>query len=241
MSYRAYAVLGVSPTASEKEIKDAYRSLAKQWHPDRIPEGKKEMAEKKFKEISEAYQTLKDAESRHAYDTMPNQQHRPYKPRPAWTRASSRNSESFRRQHWGNDYDYHQYTRARYEGFEGEFKGYAASEEAKRQPQMPKWITKWAQGKRPLFLGLFGVTCAAGFALRYTGNRKKEAADGYVLAWYNGQKGRWEEPTPEMMNKSNFLHLALQRVHPSKVYKRNDNGEVEDPKRARARPWYKKR
>ena len=61
-----YEVLGVSKTASEDEIKKAYRVLAKKYHPDMNP-GDKE-AEKKFKEASEAYAVLSDAEKRKQYD-----------------------------------------------------------------------------------------------------------------------------------------------------------------------------
>ena len=61
-----YEVLGVSKTASEEEIKKAYRVLAKKYHPDMNP-GDAE-AEKKFKEASEAYAVLSDAEKRKQYD-----------------------------------------------------------------------------------------------------------------------------------------------------------------------------
>jgi molecular chaperone DnaJ len=61
-----YEVLTVSRTASDQEIKTAYRRLAMQYHPDRNP-GDKE-AEEKFKQCSEAYQVLSDAEKRAAYD-----------------------------------------------------------------------------------------------------------------------------------------------------------------------------
>jgi DnaJ-class molecular chaperone len=66
-----YKTLGVGKSASAKEIKAAYRKLARQWHPDVNPTRKKE-AEEKFKEISEAYEVLSDAEKRKTYDTLGN-------------------------------------------------------------------------------------------------------------------------------------------------------------------------
>jgi molecular chaperone DnaJ len=61
-----YEVLSVSRTASDGELKSAYRKLAMQWHPDRNP-GDKD-CEHKFKEINEAYDCLKDPQKRAAYD-----------------------------------------------------------------------------------------------------------------------------------------------------------------------------
>ncbi len=61
-----YEILGVGRTATEPELKAAYRKLAMQFHPDRNP-GKPE-AEEKFKEASEAYAVLADADKRAAYD-----------------------------------------------------------------------------------------------------------------------------------------------------------------------------
>ena len=61
-----YEVLGVDKNADEATIKKAYRQLAKKYHPDMNP-GDKE-AEKKFKEASEAYAILSDAEKRRQYD-----------------------------------------------------------------------------------------------------------------------------------------------------------------------------
>jgi molecular chaperone DnaJ len=61
-----YEVLSVSRDASDQELKTAYRKLAMQYHPDRNPDDPS--AEGKFKECSEAYQVLSDAEKRAAYD-----------------------------------------------------------------------------------------------------------------------------------------------------------------------------
>jgi molecular chaperone DnaJ len=62
-----YEVLGVSRSATDQELKSAYRKLALQHHPDRNP-AQKEEAEEKFKEITEAYGVLADPEKRAAYD-----------------------------------------------------------------------------------------------------------------------------------------------------------------------------
>src|SRR5215211_1516562 len=63
-----YAVLGVSASATQDEIKKQYRKLAAKHHPDKNPSDAK--AAERFKEISEAYQVLHDAEKRKQYDDM---------------------------------------------------------------------------------------------------------------------------------------------------------------------------
>ena len=62
-----YEVLGVEKTATDEELKKAYRRLAKKYHPDANPDNKKE-AEIKFKEVNEAYENLSDPQKRKMYD-----------------------------------------------------------------------------------------------------------------------------------------------------------------------------
>jgi molecular chaperone DnaJ len=66
-----YQILGVNRNASEKEIKQAYRRLARKYHPDLNPNDKS--AETRFKEINAAYQVLSDAEKRKKYDQFGDQ------------------------------------------------------------------------------------------------------------------------------------------------------------------------
>src|SRR6187399_875084 len=69
MQYKDYyATLGVPKTASQDDIRKAFRKLARQYHPDVAKD--KKTAESKFKEINEAYEVLSDADKRQKYDTL---------------------------------------------------------------------------------------------------------------------------------------------------------------------------
>ena len=100
MKYKDYyAALGVKRDASADEIKKAYRKLAQKHHPD---VSKEAGAEEKFKEIAEAYQTLKDPEKRAAYDQLGTgfQPGQDFRPPPDWEqqfrqRAGEGATESF--------------------------------------------------------------------------------------------------------------------------------------------------
>ncbi|XP_038215593.1 dnaJ homolog subfamily B member 6 isoform X2 [Zerene cesonia] len=69
-----YRTLGVTRTASEAEIKKAYRKLALKWHPDKNPDNADE-ANRRFKEISEAYEVLSDENKRKVYDARGSSHH----------------------------------------------------------------------------------------------------------------------------------------------------------------------
>ncbi len=98
MNYKDYyAVLGVPKGAAEKDIKSAYRKLARKWHPDANPENTK-AAEEKFKEISEAYEVLGDPEKRKKYDALGSD----------WQRAArqAEQQREYRRSYNDTDFTY---------------------------------------------------------------------------------------------------------------------------------------
>ncbi|CAL1140809.1 unnamed protein product [Cladocopium goreaui] len=63
-----YEVLGVAKDADDRQIKKAYREKALKWHPDKNPENREE-AEKRFREVAEAYEVLSNADRRRQYDS----------------------------------------------------------------------------------------------------------------------------------------------------------------------------
>src|SRR5689334_2400441 len=88
-----YAALGVERGASPDAIKKAYRRLAQKYHPD---VSKEPGAEARFKEIAEAYQTLKDPEKRAAYDALGSRpQGEEFRPPPDWARQHAGGGEQF--------------------------------------------------------------------------------------------------------------------------------------------------
>ncbi|PIS47538.1 MAG: hypothetical protein COT17_02950 [Elusimicrobia bacterium CG08_land_8_20_14_0_20_51_18] len=112
-----YSVLGVAKTASEDEIKSAYRKLAMKHHPDKNPENK--TAENKFKEINEAYEVLSDQGKRKKYDELGSdwREGREFTPPP-------RGGGGFYRQENFNREDF-----SKFEGFSDFFKAFFGNSE----------------------------------------------------------------------------------------------------------------
>ena len=74
-----YSILGLTKTATTVEIKTTFRKLARQYHPDLNPGDQK--AEARFKEINEAYEVLRDAQTRQKYhDTLQSRSKTPRQP-----------------------------------------------------------------------------------------------------------------------------------------------------------------
>tara|TARA_R110002051_G_scaffold65839_3_gene119504 strand:+ start:18304 stop:19311 length:1008 start_codon:yes stop_codon:yes gene_type:complete len=91
-----YKILDVSKTATEKEIKTAYRKLARKYHPDLNPDNKN--AELKFKEINEANEVLSDAENRKKYDKYGEN----WKHGEAYEKAQQRQQTQYQSEHQEN-------------------------------------------------------------------------------------------------------------------------------------------
>src|SRR5476649_732872 len=84
MEYKDYyKIMGLARNASADEIKRTYRKLARKYHPD---VSKESNAEAKFKDVGEAYEVLKDAQKRAAYDQLGAnwQQGQEFRPPPGW-------------------------------------------------------------------------------------------------------------------------------------------------------------
>jgi curved DNA-binding protein len=99
-----YEILGVERTASQNEIRKAYRKLAKKYHPD---VSKEKNADARYREINEAYEVLKDPDKRTKYDTLGAnwEQGQNFSPPPGWQGAARGPHVEFGGE-WGNFSDF---------------------------------------------------------------------------------------------------------------------------------------
>lgn len=100
-----YKILGVSKTASEAEIKKAFKTAARKCHPDMHPENEKAKWTEKFKDLNEAYTVLSDKQKRTIYDQVGQQEYQNY------SRGGGASSRTSSNAYGGNPYGgYQQYT-----------------------------------------------------------------------------------------------------------------------------------
>ncbi len=118
-----YKILGISKTATEKEIKSAYRKLARKYHPDLNPDNK--TAELKFKEINEANEVLSDVENRKKYDKYGEN----WKNGEQFEQAQRQRQQNSQYQSGQQDYSSQDYS----DFFESMFQGGGASSSGHRQ------------------------------------------------------------------------------------------------------------
>jgi len=203
-------------------VKQAYRKLAKQWHPDRHPGKSKAYAEEQFKELQAAYALLSgpgglraamradDAEAAAARGPGPSARH-------GRASAAGRQDEDW----WGNADIYGAASRpgynphgAGYMGFgggRGQEHWYEDTAKAAKAEDKSRATRSW------ISVAIFGVGL---YAVSYTGQRDKAAKErgDMVDAWWNPTNRRWERP-PAHMFKDPMLSALIHLKPPTMVYK----------------------
>ncbi|OUO56514.1 DnaJ C-terminal domain-containing protein [Candidatus Avelusimicrobium gallicola] len=116
-----YKILGVNKNATDAEIKKAFKTMARKYHPDLHPESEKAKMTEKFKDINEAYTVLSDKQKRTIYDQVGEQGYQDY------TRGGGASSRARSSSSYGGGNPYQQYQQYSYGGNGGGFSGFAGN------------------------------------------------------------------------------------------------------------------
>lgn len=166
-----YATLGVAKTATDKEIRSAFRKLARQHHPDVNPNDKQ--AEERFKKVSEAYEVLSDPDKRKKYDEVGSQ----WKEYEQWSRARESAGES------SGTGDWSQFSRG---GPQGQKYGYRAASEDDLRDMFGEG-GRFSDFFENIFGGGFGAE-RAGSSRPYSGQNVEAMVSVSLAEAYQGAK-----------------------------------------------------
>jgi len=204
-------VLGLGPKASEAEIKNAWRQLAKKWHPDRHMGSSKAHAEEQFKAGLKAYETLSTKGSEPAGRAGRTPGSAGMNARHHAQGATSSNN------YWGTRSQFGEASRAGYNPYKG-YMGfhadnrhwYADTANAAKREDQARMVRSWV-GLSLFALGLWACTHTA------TRDSAAKQRGELVDAWFNQSSRRWEKPQPHML-KDPFLSSLIHLKPPDQVY-----------------------
>ena len=224
---QALKTLGLTRTATQEEVKVAFRNLAKKWHPDKHQGGSKSNAEEQFKVLQQAYQLLSEPGGLRAAAAGPSAQPGGGAGGFGYRTSHSRRGgggpaydPSFRQQHesefWGDEKRYggaHKpgyNAHGGYMGFDGKGGGnhwYEDTASAAKKEDHSRMLRSWVG------LAIFGGGL---WACTYSSRRDTAAKERGELvdAWYNQNTRRWEKPLPHMRKDPMLSSLiALKPPH----------------------------
>lgn len=183
-----YRLLNIPEGASQAAIKKAYYELAKKHHPDKVKESQKAAAEKKFSEISEAFEVLSDAKKRKLYDNSKTAQWRP-----------GGASYSYRSGSSGSYGSYGNYSSSHYNQGYDQWKNYQPGDKYYHTQRLNRTLP------RAVFFFMGGLCITSFAAYIYEKATEHRATEEYVKCWYNIGTGRFEHPSPLMEKNHSYL------------------------------------
>ena len=232
---QALRALGLTRSASQEEVKQAFRALAKKWHPDKHQGNSKANAEERFKEVQQAYQLLSApgglrAAKSGSGDDINGSGFATTHSRRSRGRGSPASQAAGRPQDWWGDekrygaahrpgYNPHGSGYMGFGGKRGEQHWYEDTAAAAAAEDSSRMYRSW------LSVALFG---AGLYAVSYSSSRDKAAKErgDVVEAWFNQSTRRWEKPLPHMF-KDPMLSALIHLKPPGMVHNATQSKSVQ--------------